>query len=178
VRYRDHYRGIDVQAFTDGYAYDEYSGLYLLSVAGHDGSVRAISSALVSGRTVEIASKPVIEAWAPFGAKYRILSGKLASGLLHQLVVADGFFRSADARDKLLYVDRPEDAARLVYEAVRSGHPVPLIPEWSEWLYEKLRREEHVEELLGTKKVLRLRLDEELLDSLVSEGVGSGEITF
>lgn len=177
VRFRDYGNGIDVEAFTDGYAYDEYSYLYLLSVAGHDSSVKAITSAAVSGRSIEIESERPVELYTPYSAKYRILSTKLPSAALHQVVAEEGFFRSPDRPGNLLYVDRANHAS-LVYEAVRTGYPVPLVPEWSGWLYRKLRREGYVNELQGTRKVLRLRLDEETLDSLISEGVSNGEISF
>ena len=49
-----------MDAFTDGYAYDDYSCLYLLSVAGRDSNVKAITSALVSGRAVDILSDETI----------------------------------------------------------------------------------------------------------------------
>jgi hypothetical protein len=177
IRFRDYGNGIDVQAFTDGYAHDEHSYLYLLSVAGHDSNVKAITSALVSGRSIEIMSEPVIEAVPSYGQKYRIMSSRLPGTLLHQVVASEGFFGSPDGPVNLLYVDG-EDPARLVYEAVRSGYPVPAIPEWSGWLYGKLIKEGHVHELKGTKKVLRLALDEEGLDSMISDAVGSGEISF
>lgn len=34
VRYTDPYGGIGVEAFTDGYAYDDYFRIHLLSAAG------------------------------------------------------------------------------------------------------------------------------------------------
>jgi len=177
VRFRDYSNGIDVEAFTDGYAYDEYSHLYLLSVSGHDSSAKAVTSALVSGRTIQILSEPVIEAGASYGQKYRIMSTRLPGTLLHQMVVSEGFFGSSDGPANLLHVDG-DDPSHLVYEAVRSGYPVPVIPKWSEWLYERLRKEGHVRELQGTRKVLALTLDEETLDLLISDAVSSGEISF
>jgi hypothetical protein len=178
VRYADYMKGVGVEAFTDGYAYDEYSCLYLLSVAGRDSNVKAITSAVVSGRRIQIMSDSVIEAGSSFGEKYRILSAKLPDALLHQVVVAEGFFRPDKERDRLLYVDGAQDTARLVYDAVRDGYPVPLIPEWSEWLYEKLRQENQAQELQGTRKVVRLSVDEESLDTMISEAVRSREIRF
>jgi len=109
VRYTDYYRGIDVEALTDGYAYDEYSSLYLLSVGGHDGKVKAITSALVSGRRIEILSEDVINVGTGFGQKYRILSTKLPDALLHQIVTAEGFFKPSDRGGPLLArQNRPE----------------------------------------------------------------------
>jgi len=78
----------------------------------------------------------------------------------------------------LLYVDGRHDAALLVYETVRESCPVPVIPEWSGWLYAKLKQEDYLQELYGTRKVLKLRIDENNLDALVSEGIKYGEITF
>ena len=177
VGFRDYDSSVDVEAYTDGYAYDEYSCLYLLSVSGRDSSVKAITSAVVSGRTVKILSETPIEAWTSYGQKFRILSSRLPDSLLHQVVAEEGFFRSAERPETLLYVNS-EKPAQLVYEAVRTGYPVPLLPQWSDWLYRKLRKEGHVRELQGTMKVLQLSLDEGVLDAFVSDGVKNREISF
>ena len=88
------------------------------------------------------------------------------------------FFRFNDGRDRLLFVSDNKNPINEVYEAVRSGYPVPLIPEWSDWLYRNLIEDGYATELYGTKKVLKLNLDEEVLDTMISEGVKNGEITF
>lgn len=177
VRYRDYNTGADVEAYTDGYAYDEYSCIYLLSVTGHDSNVKAITGALVTGKTVEILSDNPVTVGTTYRGKYRIMSGKLPSMLLHQVVAEEGFFKSQDGPENLLYVGE-KDPARLVYEAVRSGYPAPLISEWSGWLYQTLRKEGYVGELQGNRKVLKVRVNEEALDSLISESVRCGEISF
>ena len=178
VRYVDYYNGINVEALTDGYAFDDYSCIHLLSVGGHDSSVKAITSALVSVRTIEILSGSPVEVNPAFGQKYRILSTKIPSGLLHQIVAAESLFRFKDDGDRLLLVNENGNHVKEVYEAVRNGYPVPLIPEWSDWLYRNLIEDGYITELYGTRKVLKLNLDEEVLDSMISEGVRNGEITF
>jgi len=178
VRYSDPYGGIGVEAFTDGYAYDDYLHLYLLSAAGRDSSVKAITSAVTSGRYVDILSDRVITVNKPYAESYRILSSKPASGFLHQVVLSDRFFNCEPLGNKLIYVPDGDDVAAAVYEAVRSNYAVPLIPEWSQWLYEKMAEQMALEQLSGNRRVLRLSADEELLDDLVSEGVRNGEITF
>ena len=177
VRFRDYDRGLDVEAYTNGYAYDEYSCPYLLSVGGRDSTVKAVTSALVGGRTVEIMSNRIIELNKSYDTRYRILSGRLPGSSLHQVVAEEGFFRSGDTPETLLYVEN-DNPAQLVYEAVRGGYPVPVVPDWVDWLYGKLRTKGHVRELKGTLKVLRLSVNEGILDSLISEGVGNGEISF
>ena len=178
VRYLDYARGISVEAFTDGYAYDDYSCLYLLSVAGRDSSVKALSSALVSGRTLEILSDEIIETCPSYGQKYRILSTKLYPGLLHQIACAEILLRPADHREKYLCIFDNTDPAGMVYETLRDSWPVPVIPEWSVWLYGKLQQEGILEELHGNRKVVKLNADEEQLDDLISEGLRNGEISF
>lgn len=178
VRYEDYSKEVEVEAFTDGYAYDQYSHLYLISVAGYEARVKAITSALVSGRDIEIVGKDTTSVCQDFSQKYKILSTKLGSGLLHQVVLAEGFFKSSDNGNRLLYFDNESDAPELVYNSIKKGYSVPLIPEWSQWLHRKLKQEDCLGELSGTKKVIKLSVSEEQLDSFIAEGVKKGKIRF
>lgn len=178
VRYVEHGKGVDVEAYTDGYAYDRASHLYLLSVAGYEARVKAITSALVSGRQIQIIGRKRRSVRQDFTRRYRILGTRLGNGLFHQIVLADDFFKSSREGDKLLYAGSEEDVPALVYNSVKNDYSTPLVPEWSEWLYGKIRKEKRVEELLGTRRVIRLSVKEEELDGFVSEGVKNGEITF
>ena len=178
VRYSDYDKGIDVEAYTDGYAYDEYNSLYLLSVAGYDSSVKAITSAFLSWKDIEILTENPLSFRKGFAGRYRVLGTKVGHGLLHQIVLADGFFKFSDAGHKLVYIDKEEQAPEMVYNSIKKSYSVPLIPEWSEWLYKKLKQENCLEELLGTKKVIKIDVCEEKLDSIISEGVKNGEISF
>lgn len=65
-----------------------------------------------------------------------------------------------------------------VYKAVRKSCPVPLSPEWSDWLYRRMKKEQSNEKLYGTGRVLMLTVDEEKLDAMISEGMRNGEIDF
>jgi predicted RecB family endonuclease len=178
VKYSDNWKEVDVEAYTDGYAYDQYSHLYFMSVGGYEARVKAITSALVSGREIRILGENPLSLWHSFSEKYKILGSKLGIGLIHQIVLADAFFKSSDKGDKLLYVDKDEDAPEIVYNSIKRNYSVPLIPQWSQWLYEKIKQENGLEELSGTKKVIRLFVSEEELDSFISEGIKSGEIEF
>jgi len=94
VRYADYDNHVGVEVFTDGYAYDEYNCVYLLSVAGRDAAVKAITSALVNGRMIEIQSEHPLELSKSYARKHRILSTKLPDALVHQVVLDEGFFKS------------------------------------------------------------------------------------
>ena len=82
------------------------------------------------------------------------------------------------AGTKLLYIHKDELAPLIVYDTIKRGCSVPLIPEWSQWLYRKMKEGNVIEELSGTVKVMKLAFDEEELDSMVSEGIRNGEIDF
>lgn len=179
LRYRDYGKGLNVEAYTDGYSYDRYYNLYLLSTSGRDSAVKAISSALISGEEVEILSDYPVSLQTGFSRKYRTLSSKLGSGLLHQIVVDDGFFRSSSTDGKeLLLVDDEKNAHEIVYNAVERKYSVPMIPKWSKWLYRKMDEEDCIDRLHGTRKVLKLNASEEKLDSIISRGIRAKEIDF
>jgi hypothetical protein len=178
VRYLDEKRGIGVDAFTDGYAYDEYQRVYLLSAAGRESNVKAITSAVTCGEQVDIVGRRVVTVTKAYGEKYRVLGTRLPSGLVHQVMLSEGFLEREGTRGKLIYVGDGQDVRTAVYEAVKTGFAVPLVPEWSGWLYDRLRESEAVSELTGSRRVVRLSASEDVLDELVSEGVRSGEIRF
>ncbi|MFH1470652.1 MAG: hypothetical protein ABIF01_02805, partial [Candidatus Micrarchaeota archaeon] len=103
IRHYDHDKGIHVECYTDGYAYNDYNELYLASVVGLDSAVKAVASAAVSGKEIELLGKHATSIFANRYEKYRMLSTKLPSGLLHQIVAAEGFF-TAEGASKILYV--------------------------------------------------------------------------
>ena len=118
VRYVEPTKRVHVEAFTDGYAYDDYSRLYLLSAAGRESNVKAVTAAVINGARVEIVSDDIIAVTKSYGDKYRVLSSRLPSGFLHQVVLSEAFLESENNGSKLIYVGREEDAAKVVYEAV------------------------------------------------------------
>ena len=176
--YADPAAGVHVESLTDGYVHDDHWRVYMLSVAGHDSAVKAITAALVSGRSIDVVSDSTLTLMKPYGEHYRVLSSKLPSAFLHQMVVSERFFDAGEDGQRLIYIGDGEEADAILYEVVRSSYAVPLIPEWSRWLYGKLADVEALGELSGTRTVLTLDADEELLDELISEGVATGEIGF
>ncbi len=177
IRYHDYHKSIHIECYTDAYAYNEYSELFLLSVVGYDSAVKGITSAAVSGREIEIITDYTIRICASKFEKYRILSTKLPSGLLHQIVVAESFL-TQEGMSKIIYVTEEQNTPEVIYRKIHQSYTVPAIPEWSEWLYKKVVENGWVEELEGNIKVLKLDVHEKALDELISEGVKSKEITF
>ncbi|MBI2177636.1 MAG: hypothetical protein HYU38_04720 [Candidatus Tectomicrobia bacterium] len=176
IRYYDPARDADVRAWTDGYACDGEGVFYLLSVAGPDSACRAVAAASATGCELEILETPPRSLrWDPWEG-YRIRSAKLPCGMLHQMVVARPFFEARDGL-RLLHAET-DDPAALVLRAVQGACAVPLIPEWKDWLYQKLKQESLLEELRGSIPVLRIRLHEESIAQMVSEGVRTHALAF
>jgi hypothetical protein len=53
-----------------------------------------------------------------------------------------------------------------------------VIPAWSQWIYERLLETERIREMAGPLKVIEVRVDDHVIDELVSEGVRMGIISF
>lgn len=178
IRYMDYERGLSVEAYCDAYVYDEYRTIYLLSVCGQDSAVKAITSALVSFKSVEICNKNnVVTVDTGYNNNYKILTTKLECGQLHQLLLIETFFNN-ESEEKLIYVEEGTDIIKTVYNQINRTYPVPLIPKWSEWLYHKIRECEAIEALKGNIRIIKLRVTEKELDELISNGIRSGEINF
>jgi len=97
----------------------------------------------------------------------------------HGDVIIDFFFQAEDGiRDSVASRGLGDVYKRQVYETLRNTWAVPVIPEWSGWLYRNLCREGILEELHGNRKVVRFSADEEQLDEMISGGLQNGEISF
>jgi len=181
VRYWDSTKGIHVEAFIDGFIYDKWEQIYLLSVAGHDSAVKAITSCVISGIPLEVLTdEGEVELSPIYKEEYRIISAKLPSGLTHQVVFVNQFFEDNGNEEKLVFVGAGlgNDPATVAFHKIKQSFPVPLIPEWKDWLYKVLKEEEVVEELQGNIQCLKLKVNEVMLDSIISKGVACGELVF
>jgi hypothetical protein len=179
VKLWDEDRGINVEAYTDGYSYDEEGRIYLLSVAGPDSAVKAIISGLLSSGEVEIENLPaeLPSLFASYDCRYRVMGSKLRCGFLHQIMLVETFFNPQDD-ERLIFVEEGRDFVQVLYEEVSRCFPVPLIPQWSKWIYSKAKGNGVVTELKGNVRVAKLKITEQDLDELISEGVRTRQIRF
>jgi hypothetical protein len=173
------YKGISIEAYTDGYSHDEYGNLYLISILGPDSAVKGISSGIVSLKEVTIDSNDDWESLSAMrGEKYRILSARLESGLLHQIVALDTLFRAESTGKRLIYVGQGRDARDRIFGEIRSSFGTPILPEWKNWLLNQVHNENLIEIMEGNVQIARLNLNEKQLDSIVSNGVSQRSISF
>ena len=116
----DHAKGIDIAAYTDGYSYDEYGYLHLISILGHDSAVKAISSGIISQKDVTIQQEGTWRSYAAlYGEKYRIFAARLDSGLLHQIVAIDALFNSANNSIGLMYIGTNADITTVIFNTIK-----------------------------------------------------------
>jgi hypothetical protein len=179
VIFEEYWRGIRVSAYTDLYAYDpENASLVLISLAGSDQAVKAISSAIIGCRTVNIVceSNTEIPVTGHPASHLRVLSTKLPGGAVHQLVVDTRFFGNEDSASRLIIIPQADEVSRVVYSQVLAHLASPLIPEWSAWICKQMMRQDLMRQMEGTLKVVEVSAQESTVDEIVSEGVRMGRI--
>jgi hypothetical protein len=175
----DYVKGIEIEAYTDGYSHDAYGYLCLISILGHDSAVKAISAGIVSLRKVTVQRQGIWHSYCAMpGEKYRIMSARLESGLLHQIVALDELFNQAANGRGLIYIGTSRDMNTVIFNAIKKNLGTPLLPEWNDWLIRQIREEDSLELMQGTVPVVRLSVGERQLDSIISEGIKQGAIRF
>ncbi len=180
VVFEEYWRGIKVSAYTDLYAHDpENASLVFISLAGTDQAVKAVSSAIIDGRTVSIVSETNAEipVTGHPASHFRVLSTKLPGGPVHQLVVDTRFFGNEDSGSRLVIIPQADDVCKVVYSQVLAHLASPLVPEWNEWICEQLIDQDLMRQMEGTLKVVEVSAHESTVDEIVSEGVRTGRIS-
>jgi len=176
IRHHDYHKGIHIEAYTDGYSIDQYGNIFLLSVVGQDSAVKAITAAAVTGKELEILEgEDAVTIYTSQWEKHRILSAKLGSGCLHQILLKEALI---EKRSPLVFIPGKEKVEKAVFNKLQKVYALPALPAWSEWLYQKLLDDESVKELEGNIKIVRLDTGEKALDELISEGVRNQELRF
>jgi hypothetical protein len=175
----DYAKGIDIEAYTDGYSYDEYGYLHLVSILGHDSAVKAISSGIVSQKDVTIQQGNNWAGYAAmYGEKYRIFGARLDSRLLHQIVAIDALFNPANNSIGLIYIGASKEITTVIFNTIKKNLSTPLLPEWKDWLIHQIQKEELMKVMQGNVQIVRFSLTEKELDSIISEGIKQRSIRF
>jgi hypothetical protein len=181
VVFEESWKDIKVSAYVDQYAYDPVNGaLLFISVAGSEQAAKAISSAVVACKAVSIGPEEDSEEFIRGhpASRYRIMSAKLSGGALHQITADARFFINNDGQSRLLIIPEGAQPHEIVYKQILEPLASPVIDAWSQWIYERLLAMNRLREMAGTLKVIEVRVDDLVVDELVSEGVRMGIISF
>ena len=148
--------------------------ILLLSVAGAETSLRALTAGLRSSAKDQKRLEYTVHTGAVHRAElnrcpegYRIYRTKLEYGLWHVLCLAkrDGFM--------------PVMNEEVLWQHLHgSQFTTPILRAWMPWLYQKMKSQENIVELMQTGCQAGLLLaDSDDLDSLVSEGIQNGHLS-
>jgi hypothetical protein len=181
VVFENVWQNIKVSAYTDRYAHDpENEALLFISLAGNEQAVKAVSSAMIACKTVGIRregrSEQLVHGHP--ACRYRIMSTKLASGRLHQIVADTRFYSNSDGQPRLIVIPDDRQPHEWIYSQVFASLGSPVISEWSQWIYDRLHQVGRIREMAGPLKVIEVGADEHIVDELVSEGIRMGQIYF
>jgi hypothetical protein len=173
-------RGIKVSAYTDRYAYDlEDNSLVFIALAGTEQAVKAISSAIIGGRTVSIIheTNAEISVTGDPASHFRVLSTKLPGGAVHQLVVDTRFFGNENSESRLVIIPQSDDVPRVVHSQVLAHLASPLLPEWVPWICGQLKEVDRMRVMEGTLRVAQVSANEATVDQIVSQGLRTRRIS-
>jgi hypothetical protein len=181
VVFEEYWNNIKVSAYTDHYAYDPENGaLLFMSLAGNEQAVKAISSAIIACKTVSIGreGQPEHITNGHPASRYRIMSTKLPGGSLHQIVADTKFYVNSDAESRLVIIPPDVEPHEAIYSQVLAPLASPLIPAWAQWLCDRLEEIDRFREMAGTLTVVEVRVDDRIVDEIISEGIRMGQINF
>jgi hypothetical protein len=180
VVFEEPWRGIKVSVHTDRYAYDlDDNSLVFISLAGTEQAVKAISSAIIGGQTVSImgADNSEILLDGHPATHFRVLSTKLPTGAVHQLVADTRFFGASQTEAHLVVIPPDQDLSKVVYRQVLTHLASPLLPEWVPWICGQLTNMDRMREMKGTLRVAQVSADEATVDQIVSQGLRTRRIS-
>jgi hypothetical protein len=181
VVFEEYWNNIKVSVYTDLYAYDPENGAVLfMSLAGNEQAVKAISSAIIACKTVSIRreGQPELFMHGHPASRYRIMSTRLAGSSLHQIVADTRFYVNSDADSRLVIIPADAQLHETIYAQVLAPLASPVIPAWAQWLCDGLQQIERLREMEGTLRVVEVRVDDHVVDEIVSEGIRMGQINF
>lgn len=185
VLYTNFDAGIGVSAYADVVITDDKKNLIFSSIAGSDSAVKALI-AVGHGtharflqiedpvKTGRLKSK---EAHIEGDQRFRSLTSKIGD-LTHGIIVSTDAVADTESKEPVM-IAWDGDILKAFYETLVAKYPVPLLPEWSTYLFNESVKRGFVNNLIVSsvdKPILaaRLQLDQEKLESIVKDGFRSG----
>ncbi len=144
VQYMDNAVGIGVSAYLNAYAYteDKYHSdnqSFILDIFGRETAVKAISSAFMTHKTLNIIDGDVkMSITSPYEFKFKRFKSSFRlpdiGKIYREVVIVDG--------KELVYIPPNQDKYSLLFKAFDSATTVPLYEGWKKELIKKLFQDE------------------------------------
>lgn len=129
-------------AYVEAYVLGGYK-VYYASLFGSLGAVKAISAALVAGKSVSLHVPGEFKKTVSrqFGRKYCMVSKQLPSRALNTVVLVDYMILSHERRFCFLAPGSDNSVVDRFYSQLVYRTEVPLHPSWAQWLWDEFHRE-------------------------------------
>ncbi len=164
---------ISMRAYCDRYAVSNQNNiLYLLSISGPDSAVRGIIAAIQAGENISIRGDGEAINCRKGISALRSFTTKIPYESLTHGVCVDTSLWEMNKEILLLKNDQ-----ETVYHILHKYFSITAIPEWKNWIHQKLQ--EYITPLrcYGTEAFL-LTITEEELDTIISTGCRTGDLKF
>jgi len=165
-------------AYVEAYVFAGYK-LYYASLFGSLGAVKAISAALVAGKSVSLhvpgEFKKTIS--KQFGRKYRMISKRLPSRALNTVVIIDHMILSHERRFCFLTQGSKNSIVNQFFSQLVYRTEVPLHSSWAKWIWDEFCRQGYS----GPLRCFRIesyfvRFTDNKLSELLKRGIQTGQI--
>jgi len=174
-KYRE-IRALGATCYTDAYICDMDGHIYMMSLFGRPGIVKAVCAMIIAGTPVTLFSNGKEHMIKRSYMSYRIITCNF-EGLCHKIVMADALFVDKDGPNIIA-----EDDTDRIFRFIDSRVTTPLKPEWIDWLIAQgiVSGDQLVSfgEPDKTGKAYRLfhSPDNESTDEMVLKGIRKGDI--
>jgi len=169
---------LGANCYTDAYIYNATEQLYLISLFGRPGTVKAVTASfLTSGLLgVKLGERNVLDLGRVHSSKYRIFTCN-NDGFCHKVVLSPDYFQGDQCR-----IIVKDDTDR-IFHFVDSSVSTPLKGAWIDWLLQQdviCSDELYGFGQIGGKNMEEYRLfhapDSEDMDDVVLDGIRDGEL--
>lgn len=131
-----------VGCFTDGYLLDDEE-IYLISLFGTPTRVNAIKAAILQGDKLYVqpcwSQDWKQRQWLRKHRQFTVLNRKLAPHVAHSLLFAPQLLNPEDSSNQKVFFGASMKAIyRKFFYAAQKYYSTPLLPEWTEWLWEEM----------------------------------------
>lgn len=164
-----------LSAYIEAYAKDDHS-FPLVSLFGAKGAAQAIAAALVSRKEKVFLVDGTMrkEVWLSSG-EYRLFGKNLPCGAHHSLVISTQALLRHAALPSFLIVSRKDEEKEIrsiYFSFLDRLLPVPLLPGWAGWLWERGMEKEEIHPLQGYRlTVHECHVDPEALKKDLSRAI-------
>jgi len=164
-------------AYVEAYVFAGYK-VYYASLFGLLGAVKAISAALVAGKSVSLhvpgKFKKIVS--KQFGRKYCMISKRLPSRALNTVVIADYMILSHE-RQFCFLAQGSENPVDRFYSQLVYRTEVPLHASWAQWLWDEFCRQKWTGPLRCFRvQSYAVRFTDNKLSELLKRGIQTKQI--